>query len=79
MRIFVLLMVVVGSLALGGGCGSTAALCGAGTEKRDICLRCGPAGGCAETAACAKTCASSNDCDSKLPCTDGVCQVVGCI
>jgi hypothetical protein len=48
---------------------------------REICLECGPAGGCAATAVvCALLCQSDPDCeDEALTCQDGVCQVGYCI
>jgi hypothetical protein len=43
---------------------------------REICLACGPAGGCAATATvCALICPDSSACKSDVPfCADGVCQ-----
>jgi len=54
--------------------------CPAGQVKRDVCVACGPAGGCAERAEqCAPSCSDGTDCPGQLFCSDGVCQVGGCI
>lgn len=47
---------------------------------RNICLSCGPAGGCGKQAeVCAKVCASDSDCSGALRfCTNGACAVGGC-
>ena len=49
--------------------------------QRSVCLACGAAGGCGEQQeVCAMPCTGPTDCGGALSfCTDGVCQVGGCI
>jgi len=63
-----------------GQCRIKAASCPAGTVQKQVCLQCGPAGGCAKEAECARPCKQTADCAAEqTSCTDGLCQVVGCI
>lgn len=63
-----------------GRCAITPVSCDAGFVARRVCAACGPAGGCAAVANCARVCQQNADCAAdSLSCTDGVCQVVGCI
>jgi hypothetical protein len=54
--------------------------CPAGRIAREICLECGPAGGCGATATvCALPCDAATACPAELrACVDGVCQTGGC-
>jgi hypothetical protein len=47
---------------------------------RNICLECGPAGGCGKQAdVCAKVCSADSQCDGPLwHCREGACEVGGC-
>ena len=65
-------------------CGSgedTQVACGAGDVMKEVCTKCGPTGGCGQTETkCAKICSEPADCQElMLFCSDGVCQVAGCI
>jgi hypothetical protein len=63
-----------------GQCRIKVASCPAGTVQQPVCLQCGPAGGCAKTASCARSCKQNADCAAdQTSCTNGLCQVVGCI
>lgn len=63
-----------------GQCRIKANTCPAGSVSKRVCLQCGPAGGCAKVADCARACKQNADCAAEqTACTDGVCQVVGCI
>jgi hypothetical protein len=63
-----------------GRCAIASLSCDAGFVARRVCTACGPAGGCAAVADCARVCTQNADCAAdNLPCTDGLCQVVGCI
>lgn len=63
-----------------GQCTIKAASCPAGTVSQRVCLQCGPAGGCAKTTDCARPCKQTSDCAvEQTLCTDGLCQMVGCI
>jgi hypothetical protein len=56
--------------------------CPAGFEPHeDVCLECGPAGGCSKLGTyCVQPCDAATGCqDAGLSCFDGVCQVSGCI
>jgi hypothetical protein len=54
--------------------------CPAGRIAREICLACGPAGGCPNfTTVCALSCDATTTCPFELPtCYDGVCQQALC-
>ena len=56
--------------------------CPDGETKQEVCLECGPAGGCAKTAEqCARSCKRSDECEGigqGFRCFDGVCQVGYC-
>lgn len=63
------------------GCGAVVP-CGNNSRLADVCVQCGPAGGCAKTESrCAQTCTSSADCTGGggTGCFNGVCQLIGCI
>ena len=63
-----------------GRCTIASLSCNAGFVSERVCTACGPAGGCAAVADCARVCTQNADCAAdNLPCTDGLCQVVGCI
>ena len=56
--------------------------CPDGETKQEVCLECGPAGGCGKTAEqCARTCERANECDldQGMGCFDGVCQLGYCL
>jgi hypothetical protein len=55
--------------------------CAQGRVEREICVACGPAGGCAETLlVCAQPCDVETACESRyFSCIDGVCQEGYCI
>lgn len=56
-------------------------LCPPNRASQEICLACGPAGGCAESVVtCALICADPNGCASSVnvACVDGVCQLGPC-
>jgi hypothetical protein len=58
--------------------------CPAGRITKEICIACGPGGGCAKSqTVCALPCvadAGASACSPSLPiCADGVCQLGGCI
>jgi hypothetical protein len=55
--------------------------CPDGQTRRNVCLFCGPAGGCGKEAEmCARPCREDADCAGlMLGCFDGVCQVTGCL
>ena len=58
----------------------TGTACPAGTVQQKVCLQCGPAGGCAKEAECARRCTQNSDCAAEqTACTNGLCQMVGCI
>ena len=62
-----------------GGDGSNG--CQDGYISKGVCLQCGPAGGCGkQETKCARVCSTPDHCkDLQLFCSDGVCQVAGCI
>jgi hypothetical protein len=63
-----------------GQCRIKETSCPAGSVARRVCLQCGPAGGCAKVADCARPCQQTADCAAEqTTCTDGLCQMVGCI
>jgi hypothetical protein len=55
--------------------------CPTGRVAQEICIACGPAGGCGKTiTACAQPCGAGTSCPSNVRfCFEGVCQVGGCI
>ena len=54
--------------------------CEAGHKMKEVCTACGPVGGCMQKETkCAPTCSSGSVCARPLFCSDGVCQVAGCI
>jgi hypothetical protein len=55
--------------------------CPAGRVSQEICIACGPAGGCGKTiVGCALTCDAGTSCPSNGTfCSNGVCQAAGCI
>ena len=54
--------------------------CPAERPLQNICLECGPAGGCAKSGEfCAQACDDTHPCDSfSLQCASGTCQAFGC-
>ena len=57
-----------------------ASSCPAGTVSQQVCLECGPAGGCAKQTDCARACTQDSECGAgQARCLDGLCQVRGCI
>jgi hypothetical protein len=72
----------LGVLLLGawvGGCGASPS-CPEGQVRQEVCLACGPAGGCAQREErCAPACATMSDCAQGQVCSEGVCQVGGCL
>lgn len=63
-----------------GQCRIKSNTCPAGQVSQRVCLQCGPAGGCAKTTDCARACKADTDCaGDQTSCTNGLCQVVGCI
>jgi hypothetical protein len=68
------------AVCVGGQCRINSVSCSAGFINQQVCLQCGPAGGCAKVSECARQCQQNSDCTGEnTPCTDGLCQVVGCI
>lgn len=63
------------------GCGTPIADCGANHVLQNVCISCGAAGGCSAHAdRCALKCTTQADCTtSGQTCTEGVCQLGGCI
>jgi hypothetical protein len=54
--------------------------CPAGQVQKTVCLQCGIAGGCAKESNCAQPCTTDSDCAAtQTRCTNGLCQVQGCI
>lgn len=58
--------------------------CPTGTQRSEVCLACGLAGGCADVGVvCARTCDEPSDCKGgnewPTTCHEGICQVYGCI
>jgi len=73
------LIVLVG-MALLTGCRSDDDDCPGGQTKRNVCVACGPAGGCSEQSEmCVPQCQGPADCSGALiACVEGVCQLTGC-
>jgi hypothetical protein len=76
-----LLFLLVTALLMGGCSSDDDGDCPDGQTRRNVCLSCGPAGGCGkEEEMCARPCQEAADCaDLMLGCFDGVCQVTMCL
>lgn len=53
--------------------------CPSDRSPREICLACGPAGGCDPAIVCAKACETREECGANLNCYNGVCQAGPCL
>jgi hypothetical protein len=79
-----ILVAVAGFLTTDCGSSSNASNhvdCESGYTSKEVCITCGATGGCGQSATkCARNCTAPSDCiDLQLFCSDGVCQVAGCI
>jgi hypothetical protein len=69
-----------GAVCDAGQCKLKNVSCSVGSVAKRVCLTCGIAGGCSKVADCARQCKQNSDCAAEQTrCTDGLCQVLGCI